>query len=151
MTGCLSRDPTRSNRTQTKTQTSSSSPTLTATSTSTRTPTPARGTYADAPEGPKSYPERPEEVTRKSALKYARAFETARTYNTLYEPDQEHISIDCTVKFDTATHGGQYIVAACTGWADYADEVHADWGQAPALYFIRPDLTVRAGEYQYFI
>lgn len=108
----------------------------------TSTPPDAR-TYADVPAGPEQYPERPADPTPDAVRSYARSFEHAAAYNTLYEADAETVSVDCEAVHDGAADGGHYALATCTGFASYADGVHADWGQVPALYYVAGDLTVR--------
>lgn len=120
-------------------------------STPTRTPTPIptpthTGTYGDFVEGPTSYPDRPSDLSESTARSYVHDAEHARTHNRLYEPDASEISVDCKTKYDTEAHGGHYVLASCSGYANYP-EAHADWGQVPALYFVSSDLTVRAGDY----
>lgn len=135
LAGCLASDRPGS-------PTGSPSPTATPTHTPQRTPT-ATGTYADAPSGPEPYPERPGELTGDTAVEYARTYEHARVTNLLHEPDVEDLHVESRAVHDAAAHGGHYALATCTGYANYADGVHADWGQRPALYFVAPRLSVR--------
>jgi hypothetical protein len=121
---------------------SSESPTDSPTLTPRGTPA-ATGTYADAPSGPESYPDRPDELTRESVVEYVRTYEHARVTNLLHEPDVADLHVECTGVHDTAAHGGHYALAHCTGYANYEDGLHADWGQRPALFFVAPTLTVR--------
>lgn len=119
--------------------------------TATPTPTPqgtptATGTYADAPSGPASYPDRPDDLAPGTVVEYAREYEHARVTNTLHEPDVEDLHVECRAMHDTTAHGGHYALATCTGYANYADGLHADWGQRPALFFVAPELTVRIGD-----
>lgn len=106
------------------------------------TPT-IEGTYADAPDGPVSYPDRPDRVTAETAREFARSFEHARTRNVLHRPNIETVSVDCRAIHDTGGHGGQFVLASCSGYANYDDGGHADWGQLPAMYFVGSDLAVR--------
>ncbi|WP_276221782.1 hypothetical protein [Haloarcula halophila] len=122
-------------------------------STTDRSPTPVptpdgTGTYAPTPTGPKSYPDRPAEPTREAAVEFARTFERTRAYNRLHADNVEEISAQGTARHDRPAHGGHYVLATSTGYANYADDVHADWGQLPALYFVSPGLVVRAGDYR---
>jgi hypothetical protein len=140
LSGCLS--GTKSARsTDSQSETSSPKPTTTATR-------PPAGTYADAPDGPEPYPSRPGDVNPGAATEYARQFEHARTTNVLYDTDVEDLHVDCRAVYDTAAPHGHYVLATCTGYANYADDVHADWGQQPALYFVGSDVTIRAGSYE---
>ncbi|NHN40625.1 hypothetical protein G9C85_03100 [Halorubellus sp. JP-L1] len=134
-----------------------SGPAETTTSTETTPPDTARettrevtdsGTYADAPDGPESYPSRPSDPDRATAVEFVEAFEHARTYNSLHEDDVEDLSVSAKSQYDRAAHGGHYALATTTGYANYADGVHADWGQAPALYHVSADLVVRVGRYE---
>lgn len=106
------------------------------------------GTYASQPSGPEPYPDRPGEMTRDAAIAYVAEFERVRTYNALHEADVEELSVDSRTAYDTAAHGGHHVLAAGSGYANYADGAHADWGQVPALYFVGPDLTVRVADYE---
>jgi hypothetical protein len=101
------------------------------------------GTFGETPDGPKSYPDRPDSLSPETISSYVREFEYARVYNSLYESDAETVSVDCTGMYDTAARGGHYALAACTGYANYADGVHADHGQRPAVYFVADGLTIR--------
>lgn len=103
----------------------------------------ATGTYADSPDGPEPYPERPDDLTPASVRRYVKSYEFARTTNVLHEPDVEELSVRSRAVYDTSGQGGHYALAACRGYANYADGVHADWGQLPALFFVGPQLTVR--------
>lgn len=138
LAGCTSAAPGGQSATETPTQTP------------TRTPT-ATGTYGDLPTGPESYPDRPTDFTPETVRAYVHDVEHARTHNTLYEPDMTDISLQCQTASDRAAHGGYYAFASCSGYANYP-EAHADWGQAPAWYFVSPELTVRVSDYdsQYF-
>lgn len=106
------------------------------------------GTYASTPRGPSEYPDRPDEATTDAALTFAKAFERTRAYNMLHEQDVEEISVQGAAKSDRPAYGGHYVLATASGYANYADDLHADWGQLPALYFVSPDLVVRAGDYR---
>jgi hypothetical protein len=110
------------------------------------TPTPDTGTYADAPSGPEPYPDRPSSPTVESVRQYAKYFEYARAYNKLHEPDAEEVNVEASAAYDVAGDGGHYAVAKCTGYANYEDGLHADWGQLPALYFVTENLTVRVAD-----
>lgn len=105
----------------------------------------ASGTYADAPDGPKSYPDRPTDASKAPSVAFAEAFESARAYNSLHEPDAETVSTSASTHHHRAMHDGHYVLATASGYANYADGVHADWGQSPALYYVSPDLVVRTG------
>lgn len=104
------------------------------------------GTYADTVAGPEDYPSRPDDDGRSSAIEYAEAFEYARTYNSLHADDVEELSVSANARHVTAAHDGHYAIAAGSGYANYADDVHADWGQQPALFYVRNDLVVRVGD-----
>jgi hypothetical protein len=108
----------------------------------------ASGTYADAPDGPNTYPDRPTEASRVPCERFVEDFESVRTYNALHESNVEELSVSATTHHDRAAHDGQYVLATASGYANYADGVHADWGQAPALYYVSPDLVVRTGRLQ---
>lgn len=121
-----------------------STSTAPASSSPTPTTTPVSGTFAHMPDGPEAYPDRPTDSTREAALAYAEAFEYARTYNSLHADDVEQLEVDSRAIHELAADGGQYVLATSTGWADYADSTHADWGQLPAYSFVSPSLVVRA-------
>lgn len=125
----------------------SATPTATRVPTSTPIPTPtATGTHGDLPAGPRSYPDRPADLSPETVREYVHDVEHARTYNVLYEPDMTDSSLDCRTVYERESDGGHYALASCTGYANYPN-VHADWGQTPALYFVSDDLTVRVGDY----
>lgn len=106
------------------------------------TPT-ASGMYADVPDGPESYPDRPDELTAEAVTDYVRAFERARNINMLHEPNVETLQVDCSAVHDMAAHGGHYALASCGGYANYADDVHADLGEGSLIYFVAPGLTMQ--------
>jgi len=101
------------------------------------------GTFGETPDGPKSYPNRPDSLNPETISSYVREFEYARVYNSLHESNAETVSVGCTGVYDTAAHDGHYALAACGGYANYADGAHADHGQRPAVYFVGDGLTVR--------
>lgn len=101
------------------------------------------GTYADTADGPNPYPDRPDTLDPETVREYVADFELARTKNVLHQPDLEELSVDSQALYDRPGQGGHYAIAACRGYANYADGAHADWGQLPALYFVAPRLTVR--------
>ena len=143
--GCLGRDAPETDGppTETRTATETRSPTAT------ERPTPtATGVYASQPDGPEPYPERPDDATPDAAVEYAKAFERARVHNSLHEPDVEDLSARGTAAHDTTRPGGHYVVATGGGYANYADDLHADWGQLPALFFVSPALVVRVAEFE---
>jgi hypothetical protein len=74
---------------------------------------------------------------------YVQTFERARTENALHSGDVTDLSAHARTHYDTAAHGGHYVLAMGDGYANYEDGMHADWGQLPALYFVAPELTVR--------
>ena len=121
------------------------------TTTPTTVPLPT-GTYASKPGGPADYPDRPDELTPETVTAYAKQFEYARVKNMLHEPDVEESNAESEAIYDTAAAGGHYAIATASGYANYSDGVHADWGQSPAFYFLAPDLTVRIEDLadQYF-
>ena len=108
----------------------------------------ATGTYADAPSGPKSYPDRPTDASKAASVAFAEAFENARTYDSLHESDAETVSTSASTHHHRAMHDGHYVLATASGDANYDDGVHADWGQVPAVYYVSSDLVVRTGRYQ---
>lgn len=134
--GCTGRNRTESG--------TSEEPTATTEPTAAATPTPLpTGTFASMPDGPTDYPDRPDELTRETVTAYAREFEYVRTENALYEPNIEEHNVESQAIYDTASVGGHYAIATASGYANYSDGVHADWGQRPAFYFLAPGLTVR--------
>jgi hypothetical protein len=108
------------------------------------------GTYADTVPGPESYPSRPDDADESNAVAYAEDFEYARTYNSLHEDDVEDLSASASARHVTAAHDGHYAITMGSGYANYADDVHADWGQQPALFYVSPDLAVRVGDYEHY-
>lgn len=114
----------------------------------TETPT-VTGTYADQPDGPESYPVRLDEPTRDAATEYVEEFERVRTANALHRDDVEDLHASSRSVYDTAAFGGHLLLASGSGYANYADGTHADWGQAPALFFVGSDLTVRVADYDH--
>jgi hypothetical protein len=54
-------------------------------------------------------------MTPESVKDYAKQFEDARTYNSLYEPDVETMDIGCRAVHEATGSGGQYALATCQG------------------------------------
>ncbi|WP_136591731.1 hypothetical protein [Salinigranum halophilum] len=133
--GCTGGSPTGSSSPPTRTPTRTSVPTTT-----------VAGTYGDFVDGPRSYPDRPADPSREAVREYVRDAERARTYNALFEPDMTDSSVQCRTTDDRAAQGGHYVLASCSGYANYP-EAHADWGQTSALYFVTADLTIRVADY----
>lgn len=142
-TGCLSTEDSRPNSSP-----STESPT-TGSPTPRETPT-ATGTYASQPSGPKSYPSRPEDQRKSAAVAFAKAFEQVRVHNALSESNVEDMSARGNAIHYASRPSGHYVLATGSGYANYADGLHADWGQLPALFFVSPSLVVRTAEFEEF-
>jgi hypothetical protein len=56
------------------------------------------------------------------------------------------MDIGCRAVHEATGSGGQYALATCQGASRYANDVYAEWGQIPAIYFVRPELTIRVEE-----
>lgn len=140
LAGCLASDDPESGDAETTTDT--------ATTTVESHTVSESGTIADDPPGPEPYPDRPTDGSRAAAVEFVEAFEYARTYNSLHEDDVEKISVDAVTHYDRADNDGHYVLARGSGYANYSDGAHADWGQATAFYYVEPSFAVRTGYYE---
>ncbi|MEZ3145698.1 hypothetical protein [Halobaculum sp. MBLA0143] len=152
--GCAARPGRRADAGGTETTDRGASDTSTPTTdgsetTETASPAPSlpERTLADPPEGPESYPDRPDGDGPGAAVAFVRQFEHAQGYNVLHEPDAESISVQPAAEHVRSVEpGGHYVLGRRSGYANYADGVHADLGSAPRLYFVSPRYVVRVGE-----
>lgn len=146
--GCGGREPETDTPPSTPTETVTPSPSDTPTETPIQTPS-ATGTYVQGLSGPADYPERPADLTRYAATEYVKAVEHARMENEMRsygEHKVEKLELRCRSYYVTHAHGGHYVLAACTGYANYEDGSHTDWGQSPGFYFVAPNLTIGSGQ-----
>lgn len=101
---------------------------------------------AEFPDGPKSPPERPADLTPASAREYAKVFEYRWVYNRLYRGESTDIRRECGVN-SVSEHGeGVRVVVRCSAWANSdrnGTTIHADYFTQYATYFVGPDSTVR--------
>lgn len=146
--GCGGREPDTDRPPSTPTETATSSPSETPTDTPVQTPT-ATGTYVQGLGGPADYPDRPDDLTRSAAKEYVQVVEHARVENEMRsygDHEVEEFELRCRSVYDTHAHGGHYVLAGCTGYANYEDGSHADWGHSPGFYFVAPELTIGSGQ-----
>lgn len=133
----------------------SATPTSTDTPTSTGTPPATEPTPAgeiDFPDGPKSPPERPDELTRETVREYVLMYERRYAYNALYENEYTEVSLTCEVLSVDAADPGYRAVVRCSGYSNTggpdegtatATEVHADWGSRRFVYRVTAASTTR--------
>jgi hypothetical protein len=101
---------------------------------------------AGFPEGPKSPPERPANLTEESVREYVWALERRWVYNSLYRDDSTDVHRECGVDSVGEYGEGFQVVVWCSAWANSGDgetTVHADYFTQYATYFVGPDSTVR--------
>ncbi|WP_135825778.1 hypothetical protein [Halorussus ruber] len=101
---------------------------------------------AEFPEGPKSRPERPADLTAESVREYVWAFERRWVYNLLYRDGSTDVHRECGVDSVEAYGEGFQVVVWCSAWANSGEgetTVHADYFTQYATYFVGPDSTVR--------
>jgi hypothetical protein len=129
------------------------SPSETTPAAATYTPLPDRST--PFPEGPKSPPERPAELTAESLRSYLTTYERRWVYNEMYPgPNKNyeaHVS-DCEVRWLDERDVGYVAVVSCTAYAEYETmpaengtpvRVHADWFTQSFTYLVDEDAVVR--------
>lgn len=98
------------------------------------------------PEGPKSRPERPAELTAASVREYVAAFERRWAYNELHRGRSTSVRLECAVESVSERGEGFRVVVRCAARAtDSGGEttVHADYFARYATYFVGPDSVVR--------
>lgn len=98
------------------------------------------------PDGPKSRPERPADLTTTSAHEYAKTFERRWVYNRLYHGKSTEIRQECGVDSIAEYGEGFRVVVWCSAWANSdrnGTTIHADYFTQYATYFVRQDSTVR--------
>ncbi|WP_128475926.1 hypothetical protein [Halorussus pelagicus] len=98
------------------------------------------------PEGPKSRPERPADLTPESVRTYVETFEGRWVYNDLYRGESSSVSQECGVDSVTEYGEGFQAIAWCSAWANSGKgetTIHADYFTQYATYLIGPDSTVR--------
>jgi len=98
------------------------------------------------PDGPKSRPERPDELTAESVREYVKTFEYRYVYNLLYRDESTSVHAESGVDSVSEYGRGFRVVAWCSAWANYDQDgttLHADYFTQYATYFVGPDSTVR--------
>lgn len=98
------------------------------------------------PEGPKSRPERPADLTAETVREYVRTFESRYVYNRLYHDETSGVHEECGVDSVEEYGEGFRVVVWCSAYATYQSDgetVHADYFSQYATYFVGPDSTVR--------
>lgn len=146
--GCGGREPDTDSPSLTQTETATRSPSKTPTDIPVQPPT-TTGTYVQGLSGPADYPDRPDDLTRYAATEYVQAVEHARVENELRsygDHKVEEFELRCRSVYDTHAHDGHYVLAGCTGYANYEDGSHIDWEHSPGYYFVAPKLTVGIGQ-----
>lgn len=100
----------------------------------------------ELPDGPKSPPERPEDLTAETVREYVKTFEYRWVYNHLYHGETTEVHEECGVDSVTEYGKGFRVVVWCSGWANYESDgetVHADYFTQYATYFVGSNSTVR--------
>ncbi|WP_137287305.1 hypothetical protein [Halorussus salinisoli] len=98
------------------------------------------------PEGPKSRPERPADLTAESVREFVATFERRWVYNELYRDDSTTVHRECGVDSVAEYGEGFRVVAWCSAWANTGrgeTTIHADYFTQYATYFVGPESTVR--------
>lgn len=98
------------------------------------------------PDGPKSRPERPADVTAANVREYAKTFERRWVYNRLYRGKSTEIRQECGVDSVVKYGEGFRVVVWCSAWATTdrnGTTIHADYFTQYATYFVGPNSTVR--------
>lgn len=101
---------------------------------------------AEFPDGPKSPPERPAELTAGTAREYVETFERRWVYNRLYRDESSDIRQECGVDSVAERGAGFRVVVWCSAWANSGaaeTTIHADYFTQYATYFVGPNSTVR--------
>jgi hypothetical protein len=115
-----------------------------------KTPLPNR--TVELPDGPKTAPERPDELTTATVREYARQFEYRYVYNSLWYNQYSEVSAECEVLWSTETDIGWKVVVSCTAYSNTGGPtegtasptvLHADWFTQVYTYLIDEDSTVR--------
>ncbi len=132
---------------QTPTDTDTAVPTATESPT-TDDPTPDENATVEWPEGPKSRPERPANLTTERVREFVKTHEYRYVYNSLWYGQHTNVTLDCSVdKVGPAGEGYEAIVS-CTGYSNTrgpiqgtrtATEVHADWFTQTYVYYVDED------------
>jgi hypothetical protein len=98
------------------------------------------------PDGPKSRPERPDDLTAETVRQYVKTFEYRWVYNKLYHDETTEVHEECGVDSVTEYGVGFRVVVWCSAWATYesgGETVHADYFTQYATYFVGSNSTVR--------
>lgn len=98
------------------------------------------------PDGPKSWPERPDDLAAERVREYVTAFEYRWVYNRLYRDETTAVHAECGVDSVTEYGLGYRVVVWCSAWANTDTEegtMHADYFKQYATYFVGADSTVR--------
>lgn len=101
---------------------------------------------AEFPDGPKSPPERPAELTAESVREYVQTFEYRYVYNSLHYDETSEVTETCGVDSVTEYGEGFRVVVWCTASSNTernGTTIHADYFTQYATYFVGPDTTVR--------
>ncbi|WP_267639570.1 hypothetical protein [Haloarchaeobius amylolyticus] len=120
-------------------------------------PTSATGTsYPDTevafPGGPKSRPERPDELTRATAREFVHEHEYNWVYNQLWYSEHTEVDLSCEVHSVEQVRDGYEVLVSCTGYSNTggestengtATQVHADWFTQWFVYYVDADTIAR--------
>lgn len=98
------------------------------------------------PEGPKSPPERPADLTAERVREYVSTFERRWVYNRLYRGESTEVHRECGVDSVAEYGEGFRVVVRCSAWANSGageTTIHADYFTQYATYFVGPNSTAR--------
>lgn len=98
-------------------------------------------------DGPKSPPERPDDLTPERVREYVATYERRHVYNGLYYDETSEVHQECEVETVTEYGVGFRVVVRCSAYSNTGGEnettLHADYFTQYATYFVGPDSTVR--------
>ncbi len=101
----------------------------------------------DFNDGPKSPPERPDDLTAERVREYVATYERRHVYNGLYYDETSEVHQQCEVDTVTEYGVGYRVVVWCSAYSNTGGEnettLHADYFTQYATYFVGPDSTVR--------
>ncbi|MFB6097358.1 MAG: hypothetical protein ABEJ74_08220 [Haloferacaceae archaeon] len=150
LTGCIAQSNPSSPPTDDPDTTTE--PAGTTTDTPPGTPYPNR--TVEFPEGPKSRPARPADLTRESVREFVHTHEYRYVYNSLWYNEHTDVSLECSVQSVEQRRDGYRAIVECTGSSNTggnqlenstrtATQVHADYFTQTYVYYVDENSLLR--------
>ena len=107
--------------------------------------TPGENATVEWPDGPKSQPERPADLTDETVREFVKTHEYRYVYNSLWYSEHTSVSLECSVEKVGPAGDGYEVIVSCTGYSntrgptsgtETATELHADYFTQTFVYYV---------------